>query len=83
MLCWASGSERSPTQLAESRYLVPMSRDILSVASIVTNQCVYDEFYGYFECLNIVFVFFSLPFGHYLFCFVFPTLGIRVISCWD
>ena len=25
-------------------------------ASIVTNQCVYEGFYGYFECLNIVFV---------------------------
>ena len=26
---------------------------------------------------------FFLLFGHYLFCFVFPTLGLRVISGWD
>ena len=44
----------------------------LDCASIVTNQCVYEEFYGYLECRNVVFVLFFLSFGHSFVLLSFP-----------
>ena len=49
-----------------------------SAGSIVTNQfIVYEENYGYPECLCIVFVFLFLPFGYSCLVFAF------VLPVWD
>ena len=54
-----------------------------ATASIVTNQWVYEEFNGYFECLNIVFVVLFLTLRSLFVLLRFPTLGLCVISSWD
>ena len=41
-----------------------------TIASIVTNQCVYDEFMAILNSLILCLFSFSLPFSHYFFCFV-------------